>query len=389
MGIDNERKLAKCSTFEAEMRRRLWWSLIIFDNRMCEMSHYASSSLTPIWDCRVPMNVNDTDLRPDTKSAPMPYERPTEAIFVFLRSRLNDCVRFSRFHLDLTNPRLKPLARLVPNGSGAESEAIDELSHLVEGNYLKLCDPDNALHFVTIWSTRSFLARLRLLEYYASTYRSIDFLTDVQRDSAALYAISMIECDTELMTAPHARRFAWWAHAYFPAPAYIHIVQDLKKRPSQAHNQRCWDAMSQNYDVRFKREHPGINPFFKIMTKIILQAWAAREAVYSGRGEQIETPTIVSDIQEKTLLLNSSEDVTLPRPYLDGLNKASSSDEYRSDTTSRLGMQQGDSAPLDECGCIFGQATMAADWTQFDWDTMDWNDLLATNVVSPPPGQWQ
>ncbi|KAJ5509759.1 hypothetical protein N7527_011902 [Penicillium freii] len=39
------------NALEAEMRRRLWWSLIIFDNRIGEMSDYQTSSLAPTWDC--------------------------------------------------------------------------------------------------------------------------------------------------------------------------------------------------------------------------------------------------------------------------------------------------------------------------------------------------
>jgi hypothetical protein len=38
MGLHNESTYTRYTAVEAEMRRRLWWSLVIFDHRMCEMS---------------------------------------------------------------------------------------------------------------------------------------------------------------------------------------------------------------------------------------------------------------------------------------------------------------------------------------------------------------
>jgi len=50
MGIHTESTYAKYTALEAEMRRRLWWSLVIFDNRMCEMATYSKGTmLIPTW----------------------------------------------------------------------------------------------------------------------------------------------------------------------------------------------------------------------------------------------------------------------------------------------------------------------------------------------------
>jgi hypothetical protein len=40
MGIHSESALAKCTVFEAELRRRLWWSLVLFDTRISEMADH-------------------------------------------------------------------------------------------------------------------------------------------------------------------------------------------------------------------------------------------------------------------------------------------------------------------------------------------------------------
>lgn len=62
MGIHNEASNATCAALEAEMRRRLWWSLVIFDNRICEMFDYRKATLAPTWDCHVPLNLSDFEV---------------------------------------------------------------------------------------------------------------------------------------------------------------------------------------------------------------------------------------------------------------------------------------------------------------------------------------
>jgi hypothetical protein len=81
LGIHNESANAKCTVFEAEMRRRLWWSLIIFDSRIGELAACNAVALTPTWDCELPLNTNDTDLRPEMKETPDAQEKPSDAIF--------------------------------------------------------------------------------------------------------------------------------------------------------------------------------------------------------------------------------------------------------------------------------------------------------------------
>ncbi|KAK9322024.1 hypothetical protein V1517DRAFT_362119 [Lipomyces orientalis] len=50
--------------FEAEMRRRLWWQLILIENRVAELSSGGICVLAYAWNTKLPANVNDSDLFP-------------------------------------------------------------------------------------------------------------------------------------------------------------------------------------------------------------------------------------------------------------------------------------------------------------------------------------
>lgn len=75
--------------FETEQRRRLWWQLIVLDQRMAEMTGSAIMALSSSGaDCRLPLNVNDTDLHPHAEDFPRPHTRPTEMLLCLTRIEL-------------------------------------------------------------------------------------------------------------------------------------------------------------------------------------------------------------------------------------------------------------------------------------------------------------
>ncbi|OCT46607.1 C6 transcription factor [Cladophialophora carrionii] len=154
MGIHSESALVDCTVFEAEMRRRLWWALTLFDSRIAQLASSKTVTLDPTWDCNIPLNVNDSDLRPEMKEPPAIQGSATEAIFAVVRSEIADFVRYSAFHLDFTSPALKTIAKQPARvGTTAKAADLAKLEEVIQDRYLKSCDPDNPLHFMTMWTT--------------------------------------------------------------------------------------------------------------------------------------------------------------------------------------------------------------------------------------------
>jgi hypothetical protein len=139
--------------------------------------------------------------------------------------------------------------------------------------------------------------------------------TDVQRDAAISHALSMLKCDTNLMTSPLTKGYLWFLHLHFPFPAYIHIVQDLRMRPVSDHAERAWEIMSDNYEARFMFLGQDDIPLFNIFTKIILQAWGAHEVVFRQSGNPLVPPRIVSDIKQKVAqITQDAHDAGIKQP---------------------------------------------------------------------------
>ncbi|KAL2871713.1 uncharacterized protein BJX67DRAFT_167727 [Aspergillus lucknowensis] len=295
MGIHDESTLSKYSPFEAEMRRRLWWALVLFDTRIGEMADYRTTTLTPLWDCKIPLNVNDSDLRPEMTNNPVVQGRSSEALFAVVRSEVGDFLRNSSFHLEFSCPALKSVARTKPCSS-SEADELAAMETLLEDKYLQSCDPENPLHFITMWTTRAALAKCSLVNHY-SKY-SPGRQTEAQRDAAVFHALRMLDCDTNILSSSSVKRYFWLMHFYFPFPAYLHILQDLRKRPLSRHAEQSWTSLSKNFEARAHcLRHVSPNLLFRTITSIVFHAWESAESAVRQAGRSPVTPTIVSTMK--------------------------------------------------------------------------------------------
>ncbi|GIC90226.1 uncharacterized protein Aud_006658 [Aspergillus udagawae] len=369
MGIHSESSYSRYTVLEGEMRRRLWWSLVMFDNRICEMADPKSTNLLPTWDCRTPLNVNDFDLQPEMKSRPATHGNPSEALFAVVRSETGNFVRRSSFHLDFTNPALKIVAKEDPLPAAGSLPAFERM---IEEKYFASCNPENPLHFMTIWSTRVQLAKNRLMDHY-SRYSSVP-QTERQRDTVVAHALCMLDCDTKLMNSPLTKGYQWFLFIHFPVPAYFHIAQDLKMRPTAGHAERCWTALSDNYAARLGASKKTKNPLFEYLGRILLQAWEAREGVLRDLAKPLEPPYIVSHMRS-----NMGQESTRPTGNAEQSTSSSTANMNGSSMPNFMDFGgYGFPYGLEEPGFFGtgypstnGHPAMDLDFDQPDWTTFD------------------
>ncbi|KAL2698681.1 hypothetical protein AAEP93_010069 [Penicillium crustosum] len=383
IGIHNESMYGKCSALEAEMRRRLWWSLIIFDNRICEMSDYKTASLAPTWDCRVPLNVSDFELQPGIKIPPAANNKPTEMVFAVVRSELADFVRHSAFHLDFTNPILNTMAPRSPTVD--EAERLLALEKTIEEKYLVSCNPENPLHFMTIWTMRAYLAKNRLLQHYSQYSAKSVQQTYLQRKVGISHALRMLECDTNLMTSPLTKGYLWHVHFQFPFPGYIHLLQDLKRRPVEGHTDHAWEVMSNNYEARMMDTKDDERPLFIVFSRIVLQAWGVREQVARQQQTPLVPPRIVSNIRNKLMqmMADFGQDADTVQPGgTSDLNADNLPIPMQMDfNVPGVAYGAGGQVPMSLGAWGYpemsGLSSMDVDANQFLLNTMEWNILHA------------
>ena len=373
MGIHSESALAECAVVEAEMRRRLWWSLIIFDYRLSEISSAKTSMLDPTWNCKVPLNVNDSDLRMEMKVLPTVQGISSEALFVVVRSELANLIRHTGFHLDFTNPALKLIVPHLLDTPFPDGDELGKLEEQIEDQYLKFCDQENPIHFMATWTTRAQLAKCRLLDYQARHSGSSMRRTEAQHDAATSHALRMLECDTMIMASPLTEVFQWLNHFHFPFPGYMQVIQDLKRRPVSKQARKAWEVMSDNFtawlDARFKDD----NPFFRMFSNMVFGAWDACEAALKQSGETMTLPRIVSSMRHLLAESAPGSQITHTEPLDNSIDMKCDEIPMSIDFAdeSFMGIQHGATVMDPEFfSGISATAPLDVDMNQFDWTSL-------------------
>lgn len=87
MGLHHDGEQLGLSVFDAEMRRRIWWQIVVIDSAYATSSGLNHGILPHHWDTKEPSNLNDSDLYPAMTSIHL-RPGPTEMIFCLVVFRL-------------------------------------------------------------------------------------------------------------------------------------------------------------------------------------------------------------------------------------------------------------------------------------------------------------
>jgi hypothetical protein len=177
---------------------------------------------------------------------------------------------------------------------------------------------------VNITLTQDFVF---LVEHYTFMERSKIQQNSTKLEKLTSHAIRLLQSDNNLLTPSLTAKFKWQLDFHFPFPAYIHLVQDLRRSPQQAQAAQAWEVMDANYSARSILEEPHSNAFIKLMTRPILQAWSQREATSS---EMLVVPNIVVDLQRRTSELGQTSKEELADPEQSVFQDIALSDQYPS-----------------------------------------------------------
>ncbi|KAL7814171.1 N-terminal binuclear Zn cluster-containing protein [Trichoderma aethiopicum] len=308
MGLHRDPDGYGLSPFEVEQRRRLWWTLVSYDRRVGEMTGSTVTALTSGCDCKKPLNVNDSDLHVDGKEPPTPHTGPTEMLFALTRVELSMAVASNsnrdsfKLHADKNGtspqPGKPPLVTIRLAGQDQPPYTLEGFCAHMEGTYLVHCDAKIPLHFFTMTMTRAALCKMRIINYLVRRHNGEAMpLDDVERDALTVQAISWVEHDNVVMSAESLRPYRWYAMHYFPFPAYMFLVQELRKRVAGPLVERAWAAIEANYELRGLLSNLH-SPMHGAFSGLFVKAWLAHHDAQRAAGKNMPTPRFMAVLQE-------------------------------------------------------------------------------------------
>lgn len=327
LGLHKDGSKLGLSVYETEIRRRVWWNIIMLDTTAGHVAG-CESHLIPRADTRSPANVNDGLLHPDMKDEPIESSGATEMTFMLMRIEFGSWLKkhgdggasnFGGFwqFLDSSSVPIEQKDRL-----------IDELQDVLETKFLRHCDPSIPIHMATLLVARSVVARSRLRAHHPRQYQAKgQTIARAERDRIFQLCLDLTGYAESMNTSEKTARFLWHLDSHFPWDVVIVMLSELSRRTAGEDAMNGWRLI----DVAFQRQWKYSdmnkkNPLLLAIARLAIKAWRAH--VTESERRQIpslpQTDSIarfhamysssVPTVDVSRLSLDTSQYANLPQP---------------------------------------------------------------------------
>lgn len=272
MGIHRDGRLFNLSPFEQEMRCRLWWKIITTDSRTFEDQGMWIAGNRYLGDARMPLNIDDRDIDPNTTIMPPERTGFTEAtplvsichIQVALEavSQLSMCADLESCLREL------PLAR----------EAITSTRDELENKFFCDYNPHIPVQRLFRDGTRMVLDKMEwrcqeaLLRHQQQPNPSDlqkEGNADVKSDELFTRACELLDASLELMSNEIYTSFAWHSSSYLPYELLTFVLWRLYVRPTGPLADEARQIVSRTFSVIEKASMlPNMGARWTILCKL-------------------------------------------------------------------------------------------------------------------------
>lgn len=362
IGLHRERASREVSVFEAEMRRRLWWQILILDFRSAQLSGSRIEPDVQLFETKRPLNVNDSDLSPSMKEPPVEHPGITDMLFCSIRYEIGEFMRQKRALklFDGTRQRGNAVVSVAE-----KDKAIDEFENMLEQKYLRYTDPSIPLHFISAGLARGAVCHMRVLAHHPRQYPDKGAsLPQAEKDVLFSTSLKMVEYDNLGPSTNMIRGYLWYMKAHLQLEAFIYLLSELRNRTEGNEVDRAWHYIGLVFENHPEMVTNTKNSLYFAIGNLTLKAWEKRLAV-AGHNHglyQVAIPGFVTR-------LRSLRKAAPAQPMKSAANtKTNDSPDQVHHTTQ---MSHGDDFLGLEMAAEFDPAFLAT-YDEMDASPMDW-----------------
>jgi hypothetical protein len=283
MGLHRESSLKDLPPFEAELRRRVWWQIVILDGRASQLTGASMNPDMQLYgDTRQPVNLSDADLVPSASILPLSSPAATDMVFCKVRIEIGVWMITQRCLLGSSS-------EASAAGQAKFFKAINELERHIEDKYLSKMDKDFPLNILTSYLARSAICQLRLSVYHPIHRRErTSDLSAEQIDMLLENSLEVIRYDILSHSSPVLQKYLWHISNFFPFETFVLLISTLSGRAAGQIVDSAWDVINQVYEhhpffVSDTRDH-----LYWALGNMTLRAWDQRVA--SARTKECLVP---------------------------------------------------------------------------------------------------
>ncbi|KHN94919.1 fungal specific transcription factor domain-containing protein [Metarhizium album ARSEF 1941] len=309
MGYHRDGEILGLEPYETEMRRRLWWQIIIQDAKYAMLSGLSQSLLPVHWDTMTPQNVNDADLFPGSTEKIRPRDGPTEMAFVMV---LNEIYKF-KIQTDSNNSGPAFEAAILGQDLSPDKDAsnamhqhifakfrqhcqeLDEKLGVMEQKYIDV-NADNVHRAAK--SIRQMLMG-KVQDMMVPIHEQPEYGTEIFGPKDNLFKIFVLGTEQRLeQYQPMAEcGFLWFVKSYFQLDVFAVMTGQLCQRPTGSLADRGWAGIERLYGYHTELFDMSQKQY-SVQAQITLKGWRLREQAFMQAGRRLETPQFIQRLRD-------------------------------------------------------------------------------------------
>ncbi|EFQ31543.1 fungal specific transcription factor domain-containing protein [Colletotrichum graminicola] len=302
MGLHRDGELLGLSPFETEIRRRIWWQIILLESKYAVLAGFCDAILPPNWNTKLPSNVNDADLVPGSLEPVKSREGATEMAFCLMtyESRLffyNNLVpEFEAAIIGGGNVNTENYKRLATQSLGKYQEIVEKYEKELATAERKYTDASaGGIHLMASKVRSLVVQRLRDMILHAREPWNEEF--DGEGGHRSFFRAWVISFENHINWYDAADdKFAWYHKLHFETDAFSAMIELLQWQPVGTLVERAWTVIDRLYHC-----HQDMYDMSKKdnlqRAENLLAGWSRRELAFRRLGFSCSTPFVVAKLR--------------------------------------------------------------------------------------------
>jgi hypothetical protein len=259
--------------FEVEMRRRIWWGIVMLDIRASEDQGTELMLGSGSFDTKIPLNINDADIDSETRETPAERNSTTDMSFARINYGIGEMTR------KLMVAATRDDAISLPN----QSLLLNEMFQRLEQDFLPFAtEPKNTLYRVGVIIAHLVMAKMTLIVYLPTLFSSpSEQFSDEIRTKLLVSAIEVAEYNHALNAEQAFRKWRWIYQTYTHWYAIVYLMIEISRRPWSPIVERAWVALHSSWLIPAQRSLDKNLRIWVPLRKLMAKACNHREAELS------------------------------------------------------------------------------------------------------------
>ncbi|KAM0250538.1 hypothetical protein ACHAQJ_008589 [Trichoderma viride] len=314
IGLHRDGSKLGISPFESEVRRRLWWHFLARDGRAAEDHGISSWSTVPGYDTKMPLNIDDNELRPDMKELPLPHNGWTKMSLPLTCMEVAQTLQ-TMAHLSIT-----------PSGSTPKemirSNMLNQLRSRVE-LYIKPCNPVIPLQRMTMKTALALVHKIDFVtRQQLANLENPDNRNTFATEANLLSALRCLEIHLELWGDEFLAPYRWCMYGHPQYHMLLYVLWHLCVSPSGPSVERAWVIITRTFELEEMRLSTAVSgPALKavILKRMHKKAEMIRQSLVNGSDSASPTSE-VDETPDDEEMENPPQEVVMDVRRFDGEN---------------------------------------------------------------------